>query len=120
MCVFVYVSELNVASCVVAKRVSVVFAKGFDQFHDILIIVKWPQDASVSFYLLFSLVNYLITCLSSNMSVTMAKCDSIPTTFKPLLKCGHVRLHTCSRLSTSARKPEIMGTSMTAMLDEPE
>lgn len=77
MCVFVYVSELNVASCLVVKRVkrvSVVFAKGFDQFHDILIIVKWPQDASVSFYLLFSLVNYLITCLSSNMSVTMAKC----------------------------------------------
>lgn len=51
-CVFAYVSELNVASCVVVKvvkRVSVVFAKGFDQFHDILIIVKWPQDASVSF-----------------------------------------------------------------------
>lgn len=77
MCVFVYVSELNVASCLVVKvvkRVSVVFAKEFDQFHDILIIVKWPQDESVSFYLLFSLVNYLITCLSSNMSVTMAKC----------------------------------------------
>lgn len=77
MCVFVYVSELNVASCLVVKvvkHVSVVFAKGFDQFHDILIIVKWPQDESVSFYLLFSLVNYLITCLSSNMSVTMAKC----------------------------------------------
>ena len=29
-------------------------------------------------------------------------------------------LLTLSRLSTSARKPEIMGTSMTAMLDEPE
>lgn len=27
---------------------------------------------------------------------------------------------TLSRLSTSARKPEIMGTSITAMLDEPE
>lgn len=32
----------------------------------------------------------------------------------------YIVIITLSKLSTSARKPEIMGTSMTAMLDEPE
>ncbi len=46
--------------------------------------------------------------------------DAQSLNFWHVCACVLTWWRTLSRLSTSARKPEIMGTSMTAMLDEPE
>lgn len=84
-----------------------------NEFNDTMLFIKWLPDVeepACRFHLDFS-----FTCLETGTGTGKRVCVWVCE------KCVDVDVTvTRSRLSTSALKPEIMGTSMTAMLDEPE
>ena len=148
MCAFVDAGALRDASCVGVNVYTWAWSlqrslqrkqEESDEFHDIPLFVKWPPDVGASVFhstCLWVSGAYLTTrpacraiaeplqaTKTSSGCVRVCVCTGQCTISNPLAKvcaCELMWLRTLSRLSTSALKPEIMGTSMTAMLDEPE